>query len=95
MICVTSIENSWNYINVSLTTLQPILCNCTIALNDKISKIEKSPAVICIITLFKQMTFCPPKQSVLPSTVLLYHSLYFFHETIELRNSGKEFRIME
>ena len=46
-------EDACNCINViAIDFLQLLLCNffCTIALNDRISKIEKSPAVICKTT---------------------------------------------
>ena len=40
-------EDACNCINIiAIDFLQLLLCNCTIALNDRISKIEKSPAVI-------------------------------------------------
>ena len=44
-------EDACNCINIiAIDFLQLLLCNCTIALNDRISKIEKSPAVICRTT---------------------------------------------
>ena len=44
-------EDACNCVNViAIDFLQLLLCNCTIALNDRISKIEKSPAVTCKTT---------------------------------------------
>lgn len=59
MIHVMSMENAWNWIKVVAIPTLPLLCNCTIAFNGKISKTEKSPTVKCT-TAFSQMCELTP-----------------------------------